>query len=399
MRFEKVHIPYGGYWSTPFCRWQGRLSGEPPLRPFRPPCASAFLDAAGWEPESLDGIHFGMTVPQHKSFWGAPWIGALIGADRVTGPTLSQACATSARVIASAAGAVELGGSARTLALAADRISNGPTLYYPDPGGPGGRGVTEHWVWDNFNEDPYADVAMIQTAENIAARFGYSRRAQDDLALLRQEQYGMALADDCAFQRRYMVDVPVGGKRQTTTVSGDEGIRERTEERVAALTPVIGNGTVTAAAQTHPADGNAGMLLGTAEQAGELGRDETISVQLLAFGEGRAEKAYMGMAPVAAAEAALADAELGMDEIAVVKTHNPFAVNDLYFAEATGFEAELMNNYGSSLIFGHPQGPTGMRLVVELIEELALRGGGYGLFTGCAAGDSAAAIVLKVDTR
>ena len=82
-----------------------------------------------------------------------------------------------------------------------------------------------------------------------------------------------------------------------------------------------------------------------------------------------------------------------------VKTHNPFAVNDLYFAGATGFDAGSMNNYGSSLIFGHPQGPTGMRLVLELIEELALTGGGYGLFTGCAAGDSAAALVLKVEVR
>ena len=398
MRFEKVYIPYGGYWSSPFCRWQGSLSGEHPLR-LAASCATAFLGAAGCEPESLDGIHFGMTVPQHKSFWGAPWIGALIGADRVTGPTLSQACATSARVIASAASAVELGSSARTLALAADRVSNGPTLYYPDPGGPGGRGVTEHWVWDNFNEDPYANVAMIQTAENIASRFGFSRRAQDELALCRQEQYGMALADDCAFQRRYMVDVPVGAKRQTRTVSRDEGIRERTAEGVQTLEPVLGNGTVTAAAQTHPADGNAGMLLGTAEQAGELGGEDGVSVQLLSFGEGRAEKAYMGMAPVAAAEAALADAGLGMDEIAAVKTHNPFAVNDLYFSEATGFDAERMNNYGSSLIFGHPQGPTGMRLVLELVEELAMRGGGYGLFTGCAAGDTGAAIVVKVDGR
>ena len=398
MRFEKVHIPYGGYWSTPFCRWQGSLSGEHPIR-LAASCAGAFLEGAGCEPESLDGIHFGTTVPQHKSFWGAPWVGALIGAERVTGPTLSQACATSARVIASGASAVELGSGGRVLALAADRVSNGPTLYYPDPSGPGGRGVTEHWVWDNFNEDPHANVAMIRTAENIAARFGYSRRAQDELALRRQEQYRMALADDCAFQRRYMVDVAVGGKRRAKTVSRDEGIRERTADGVQALEPVLGNGTVTAAAQTHPADGNAGLLLTTAGQAHELGADDAVSVQLLSFGEGRAEKAYMGMAPVAAADAALADAGLGIDNIDTVKTHNPFAVNDLYFAEATGFAAERMNNYGSSLVFGHPQGPTGMRLVLELIEELALRGGGYGLFTGCAAGDSAAAIVLKVEVR
>lgn len=54
-------------------------------------------------------------------------------------------------------------------------------------------------------------------------------------------------------------------------------------------------------------------------------------------------------------------------------------------------------NYGSSLIFGHPQGPTGMRLIIELIEELVLKGGGYGLFAGCAAGDTAAGLVLKVN--
>ena len=83
-----------------------------------------------------------------------------------------------------------------------------------------------------------------------------------------------------------------------------------------------------------------------------------------------------------------------------MKTHNPFAVNDIVFARDTGFPLEKMNNYGSSLIFGHPQGPTGMRCVIELIEELALRGFGFGLFTGCAAGDSGMAVVVKVtDSR
>ena len=72
-------------------------------------------------------------------------------------------------------------------------------------------------------------------------------------------------------------------------------------------------------------------------------------------------------------------------------------MNDIYFAKKMGIQIEDMNNYGSSLIWGHPQGPTGMRLVIELIEELVLIGGGYGLFTGCAAGDTAAAIVIKVD--
>jgi acetyl-CoA acetyltransferase len=59
-----------------------------------------------------------------------------------------------------------------------------------------------------------------------------------------------------------------------------------------------------------------------------------------------------------------------------------------------------MNNYGCSLIWGHPNGPTGMRLVIEIIEELVERGGGRGLFTGCAAGDTGMAVVVEVrDSR
>jgi acetyl-CoA acetyltransferase len=83
-----------------------------------------------------------------------------------------------------------------------------------------------------------------------------------------------------------------------------------------------------------------------------------------------------------------------------VKTHNPFVVNDIVFARETGFDVNKMNNYGCSLIWGHPNGPTGMRLVIEIVEELVERGGGRGLFTGCAAGDSGMAVVVEVkDSR
>ena len=85
-----------------------------------------------------------------------------------------------------------------------------------------------------------------------------------------------------------------------------------------------------------------------------------------------------------------------MADVHAIKTHNPFAVNDIALARDTGFAWERMNNYGSSIIWGHPQAPTGMRAIIELIEELVLRGGGVGLFTGCAAGDSGYATVLRI---
>jgi acetyl-CoA acetyltransferase len=104
----------------------------------------------------------------------------------------------------------------------------------------------------------------------------------------------------------------------------------------------------------------------------------------------------MPEAPVPAARRALAQAGLAIRDLGAIKTHNPFAVNDLLFAKETGADLAKMNNYGSSLVWGHPQAPMGMRAVIELIEELALRGGGWGLFSGCAAGDTAMAVVLEV---
>jgi len=104
----------------------------------------------------------------------------------------------------------------------------------------------------------------------------------------------------------------------------------------------------------------------------------------------------MPMAPVPAAKMALEKAGLQVGEMKAIKTHNPFAVNDLYMAKEMLIDVMSMNNYGCSLIFGHPQGPTVGRLVMELIEELVMKGGGYGLFTGCAAGDTGAALVIKV---
>jgi acetyl-CoA acetyltransferase len=104
----------------------------------------------------------------------------------------------------------------------------------------------------------------------------------------------------------------------------------------------------------------------------------------------------MAKAIIPAGKAALKQAGISIADIDAIKTHNPFAVNDIYFCREMDIDLKDMNNYGSSLIYGHPQGPTGARLMIELIEELVLKDGGYGLFDGCAAGDTGAAVVLKV---
>jgi acetyl-CoA acetyltransferase len=187
--------------------------------------------------------------------------------------------------------------------------------------------------------------------------------------------------------------------RVVATVKGDEGVFPTTAEGLAKLKPVIPDGTVTFGSQTHPADGNCGMIVCDRERARAFSKEPSVEVRVLSFGEARTKKGHMAMATVPAARAALEGASTGISQLKAIKTHNPFAVNDVYFAREMGLKPEAFNRFGSSLIFGHPQGPTGTRLLIETIEELAAAGGGTGLFVGCAAGDTAAAIVLRVDAR
>ena len=398
MRFDNAFIPYGAYWSTPFVKWQGKLAAQHPVR-LAATTARRVLDERHIDIGSFDSLVLGVTVPSHKVFWGAPWLASLMGADELTGPTLSQACATSARVIATAAADAQLG-SAAVLCVTCDRTSNGPHIYYPDPGGPGGRGQTEDWVWDNFNQDPNAGIAAVETAENVAREAGITREEQDELTAVRYEQYFADRSNGRAFQGRYLVSPlevrDASGRKVVATVEDDEGVFPTTREGLAQLRPVFEDGTVTYGTQTHPADGNAGLVVAARDQARELSRDRGVEVQVVGFGYARARTGFMPQAPVPAARAALDAAGIGIDDVAAIKTHNPFAVNDLYLAREFDLDATRFNNHGCSLVYGHPQGPTGMRLVIELIEELAERGGGYGLFTGCAAGDTGAALVIRV---
>jgi acetyl-CoA acetyltransferase len=322
-----------------------------------------------------------------------------MGADKVTGPTVAQACATSTRCLQSAS--QEIGDTADSvLVVTTDRTSNGPNIYYPNPSAPGGTGTTENWVLDNFGHDPYAQVAMVGTAENVARKWQITMDEQHDVVAQRYEQYCDSTADDHAFQKRYMrlpFEVPDQKFRKTVaTMTGDEGVFETTREGLNKLKPVVADGTVTFGSQTHPADGNTSMIVTTKEKAADMSSDPKIEIRIAGFGQARTDKAFMPHAPVPASQRALDNAGISLDDITAVKTHNPFAVNDIVFCRETGFDITKMNNYGCSLIWGHPQGPTGLRAICELIEELVIRGGGYGLFNGCAAGDSSMAAIIEV---
>ncbi len=380
MRFENAHIPLEAAWSSPFVRWQGPAAEVSSLDMAEQVTARAMRERS-IDPERIDELVLGLTVPQKQSFYGAPTLAARLGLGTVSGPLIMQACATSVACVHAAAA----GGSGTKLVVLTDRTSNGPHIVYPSAGAPGGTPQSENWVMDNFGCDPNTGEGMLATAERVAAEGGFSKQQVDAVTARRWEQYEQSLD---GFQTRWMVPITVGSKRKPTEIDADWGIRPAPLETLSGLPAASEGGVTSYGSQTHPADGCAGLVVTDAPSGP--------SARLLASGFSRVARGEMPKAPVPAAAAALSDAGLAISDMDVIKTHNPFAVNDLWFADQTGADLDAMNPFGCSLIYGHPQGPTGARGLVELMWALHDRGGGHGLFTGCAAGDTGAALVIEL---
>ena len=395
--FKNAYVPYKGYWCSPFCRWQGSLQNQNSTE-LAAAAAKRFLELRGITPDIFDGIVYGATVPQPLWFFDAPHFATLMGNPNISGPRVAQACITSTVSLNYAASSIEAGSNNNVLVTTADRTSNCPNILWPNPSGPGGKPHYESWMIDGFNWDPTAETGPLGTANNVAKKHGITREESDALVLDRYMKYTKSTAEDRKFQKRYMLPVEVRlSKKKTILVEEDEGIIPCTAEGLAGLRTVTPDSILTVGAQTHPADGNAGMIVTTKEKANELSADKAVTIQILSYGFARVKKAHMPEAPVPASARALEKADIAVSDLKAVKIHNPFSINDIAMGKEMGIDDKIFNNYGSSLIFGHPQGPTVMRLAIELIEELVLKGGGYGLVAGCAAGDSGAALVIKVN--
>lgn len=392
---KDAFIPYRGYYSSPFCRWQGSLALDNAIE-LGAKTSKRWLASKGLDPGIFDYVIFGNTVGQLHQFYSSPWAAHMMGA-RVPAVAISQACTTSTTCLFFAAMGVETRLFKNVYVMLADRCSNGPHTVWPNPLGPGGEVISENWLMDNFNSDPAVGNKMIETAENVAREAGITREECDDLTVRRYEQYVDSLKNEREFQRRYMFPVEATvTKKETKLVEEDEGITPVKKDVIAKMNPVIPGGVLTFATQTHPADGNCGIIVTTKERARELSADPNITIQVISYGCARVKPGYMAMAPVPSAGMALKNAGLDIKDIKVIKTHNPFIVNDIYMARELKIDPYSFNNYGSSLIYGHPQGPTAGRLIIEGIEETVLLGGGYMLWAGCAAGDTGAALILKV---
>jgi acetyl-CoA acetyltransferase len=344
---------------------------------------------------SLDYLVLGSTIPWHWKFWNAPMLSALFGR-RIPGHHLEQACATGLQATLAAAAQVESGDHDVVGVLTFDRTSDSPVGVFPE------RRAYERTmaladVWDNFGFDPATGGSMIATAGAAARKHKLDRQEVDDLTLYRYEQYFEAKAAGVLEKTAVPLDLLNVQGRPLGRIDDDLGIRRVTRDGLRAMREL--DTCVTAGGQTHASDGMATLLMTTAEKAAELSPRPEIEIRLIAKTEARANPGLMPEAPAIAVKKLLEKTGLKMTEMAVVKNHNPFAVNDAIFSRVLDHDWKEMNKTGCSLVWGHPQGPTLTRSLIEGLEEAVVLGGGLVLLFGCAAGDVGIAAVFSVSDK
>lgn len=390
--FPRARIPYGTWGSSFFPAWQTSALAEVNIGQFAGEAMNHILGLRRVCVDQLDYLVLGSTIPWRWKFWNAPTVASILGC-RIPGFHVEQACATGLQAAFMAAAEVENGGNEVVGVLTFDRTSDSPVGVFPERRSYD-RTVPLNDVWENFGFDPATGGAMITTAGIAARKYGIDRREVDEITLCRYQQYFDGRESGLLDRVLVPLDVLNLQGKSMGVIDDDTGVRRLSAPGLAAMREL--DTCVTAGTQTHASDGMACFLICDKDRVADLSPRPEIDIRFVARATLRTSPSLMPEAPALAVRKLLDQAGLTIDDMAVVKNHNPFAVNDAIFAQLFDYDWSKMNNNGCSLVWGHPQGPTLTRLAIEALEEAVALGGGYVLLFGCAAGDVGIAALLEV---
>lgn len=395
LMFPRARIPYGIWGSSYFPAWQMSALAEVNIGQFAGEAMSRILSIRKVSQSYIEFLVIGSTIPWHWKFWTAPFVSSCMGL-RIAGYHIEQACATGLQAILAAAHEIQSGTYNAVGVLTFDRTSDSSAGVFPERRMPQ-RTWTISDVWDNFGFDPATGNAMISCAGKAARKYKIDRKEVDELAYYRHQQYFST--KESGFLKKVLIpfDVLDNQGKFLGRIDDDLGVRNLTLSALQEMREL--DTCVTSGTQTHASDGMACLLVCTPELAKELSPRPEIDIQFIAKQEVRTLPSLMPEAPAIAVQKLLDRMGLKMEDFSVVKNHNPFAVNDVIFSKILNYDWHKMNNTGCPLVWGHPQGPTLTRVLIEALEEAVDLGGGYVLIFGCAAGDVGIAAILKVSER
>jgi len=365
-----------GYVRTPFhFARKGALAG---VRPddLAATAVKALVERTGIDPATLEDVLLGCAYPEAAQGNNIARIAALLAGlpIEVAGMTVNRFCGSSMSAIHIAAGQIAIGAGEAFIAGGVESMTQVPQGGF------------------NFSPNPAileAYIAMGETAENVAERFGVSREDQERLALASQQKAAAAQAAG------RLKDEIVGVMTPEGLVDVDGCLRPGTTlEGLAALKPAFRpEGSVTAGTSSPLTDGASATLVTSEAYAARHGLDVVAGIRAVAAAGCPPE--IMGMGPVPATRKALARAGLTIDDIDVVEINEAFGSQAVACIRELGIPMEKVNIDGGGISIGHPLGATGARITAKAAQILKREGGRFALATQCIGGGQGVATILE----
>ncbi|MBW1732562.1 MAG: acetyl-CoA C-acetyltransferase [Deltaproteobacteria bacterium] len=307
--------------------------------------------------------------------------------------TINKVCGSGIKSIVLAAQSIMVGDAEVVIAGGMENMSTIP--YYMPKARWGARmfnaemvdGMVHDGLWEIFY-----NYHMGLTSENIAEKYGITRKEQDELALL-SNQRALAAMKNGIFKEE-IVPVEIKQKKEVKLFDTDEHPRETSMEALAKLPPVFKvGGSVTAGNASGLTDGAAAVVVMSAEKANELGLKPMATIR--SYASGGIDPAYMGLGAVPATRKALKRAGLSIEDIDYIELNEAFASQAIGVMKELGLDYQKANLHGSGISLGHPIGCTGTRIIVTLAYEMIRRDLKFGLATLCIGGGQGMAMILE----
>jgi len=350
--------------------------------------ARAALETTGVAPDEIDHTVIGNALQTSgDAIYGARHVALKAGIpfDRPA-LTVNRLCGSGIQSIVSGAQMIQLDEAGVCLVGGMESMSQAPHVIRGARWGiPLGEGRMEDSLWSALT-DSYCNLNMAETAENLASRYGITRKQADAFAL--ESQMRTKSANESARFNEEIVAV-------AAVLDRDEHPRPHTTSgALAELKPVFRkDGIVTAGNASGISDGAAAAVLTTAEKAATRGLKPL--ARLVSWGIAGCDPSMMGIGPVSAIKIALARAGLSLDQIDLFEINEAFACQYLAVEKELGLDRNRVNVNGGAIALGHPLGATGARLTATLIFELRRRNARFGIASACIGGGQGIALLVE----
>jgi acetyl-CoA C-acetyltransferase len=308
--------------------------------------------------------------------------------------TINKVCASGLKAIALGAQSILTGEAEVVVAGGMENMSQVP---YAFPQGRWGarmfnQEMIDLMVFDGLFEIFYG-YHMGLTAENIAEKFGISRRDQDELGLLSHQRARAAIKNGIFKEEIVPVAIPQK-KGEPIIFDTDERPMDTSFEKMAKLpTAFKPGGTVTAGNASGINDAAAAVLLMSKESAKALNLEPLGTIR--SYAAGGVDPAFMGLGPIPAVRKVLKKAGVSLNDFGLVELNEAFASQAIACIRELHFDMEKTNVNGSGISLGHPIGCTGARLIVTLLHEMKRRKINLGLATLCIGGGQGMAMIIE----